>query len=187
MGIARNIRRLGWASLLLASLPAAAAVLQAGDTAVEVAEAAIAYTVPGVWEKSEPHEARSVCSPSLHSADGLASIDVEVFPNDTKKTYDLPALKAVAEAYAGTMQETRNADGCEVTAFDSGRHVQGYRIHYVGGPNHFTTAGTTYQSSIYVFSNGSDHMVFVTYTAETSHFNAETDAAIGKTIALAEH
>lgn len=186
MGTARDIRRLGWVFLALLSLSPAAVALQAGDTSVEVPAAAVAYTVPGVWEKREPHEAQSVCSPSLHSADGAASIDVEVFPNDAKKTYDLPTLKAVADSYAGTMQEIHGADDCEVTAFDSARHVQGYRIHYVGGPTHFTAGHTTYQSSIYVFANGSDHLVFVTYTAETSHFSAEIDAAIQKTIALAE-
>ena len=187
MSTVRDLCRLGWAFLSLTSLPSAGLALQAGDTTVEVSSAAVAYTVPGAWEKREPHEAQSVCSPSLHSADDSASIDVEVFPNDAKKTYDLSALKAVAESYAGTMQEIRGADGCEVTTFDSERHVRGYRIHYVGVPNHFTAGHTVYQSSIYIFTNGSDHLVFVTYTAETSHFNAETDAAIQKTIALAEH
>ena len=183
MGTARNIRGLGWVFLAFSSLPAAVA-LQAGDTTVEVAAAAVAYTVPGVWEKQTPHEAQSVCSPSLHSADGSASIDVEVFPNDAKKTYDLAALKAVADSYAGTMQEIRGADACEVTAFDSDQHVKGYRIHYVGTPTHFVANGATFQSTIYVFANGSEHMVFVTYTAETSHFNAETDASIQRSIKL---
>lgn len=184
MGIARNIRRLGWALVALSSLPAVAVALQTGDMTVEVAAAAVVYTVPGVWEKREPHEAQSVCSPSLHSADGSASIDVEVFPNDAKKTYDMAALKAVADSYAGTMQEIHGAEACEVTTFDSDGHVKGYRIHYIGAPTHFTAGGTTFQNTIYLFANASEHMVFVTYTAETSHFNAETDASIQRSIKL---
>lgn len=187
MGTARNIRRLAWACLTLVPLPLAAVALQAGDTAVEVPSAAVAYSVPGVWEKREPHEAQSVCSPSLHRADDLESIDVEVFPNDAGKTYDMAALKAVADAYAGTMQEIKGAAECEVAAFDSEHHVKGYRIHYVSTPTHFTGGSKTYQNSIYLFANGSEHMVFVTYTAETSRFNAETDASIQRTITLADH
>ena len=170
----------------LASLPFAAGALQPGDTTVEVPSAAVAYAVPGVWEKREPHEAQSVCSPSLHRPEDSASIDVEVFPNDAKKTYDMAALKVVADSYTSTMQEIKGATDCEVTAFDSDHHVKGYRIHYVSTPTHFSDGSKTYQNSIYLFANRSEHMVFVTYSAETSRFSAETDASIQKTITLAD-
>ncbi len=186
MGTARNLQRLGLMMLASAALPFAGVALQSGDTTVEVPSAAVTYAVPGVWEKREPHEAQSVCSPSLHRTEDSASIDVEVFPNDAKKTYDMATLKAVADAYTGTMQEIKGAMDCEVTAFDSDHHVKGYRIHYVSEPTHFTDGSKTYQNSIYLFANRSEHMVFVTYSAEAAHFSAEIDASIQKTITLAD-